>query len=536
MTSWLNLGQILKVNAKKFPNTIALKDKERSLTYPEVNQRVNKLAHSLLSLGLTKGDKVAVLLENSIEIVEIYLATAKTGLIIVPINFRLVGNDIEYIANNSDAKTFIVHEEFTATVDAIKPELKNITPDRYIVVGEKREGYKEYEGFIGSGSDTEPDAVVEPKDTWVLLYTSGTTGTPKGVVRSHESYTAFYLINGIDFGFNEHDVCLNIMPLCHVNSTFFTFTFIYIGGTVYIHPARQFRPEEILEIIEREKITFISLIPTHYNLILNVSDQDVSYGTSDLPSGIVREAKKRDVSSVRKLLCSSAPVRKSMKTAIMEFFSGVELYEGYGSTEAGIVTVLKPEHQMSKLGSIGFESLGTDFVKLLDENGKEVEIGEVGELYSRGPMLFDEYYKLPEKTASSFKGEWFSAGDLAKRDEDGFYHLVDRKDNLIITGGEHVYPSEVEEVIGSHPNVFDAAIIGLPDEKWGEMVTAVIIPKAGMDDIDENTIREYCRGKLARFKIPKQVIFITADEMPRTGTGKILHRVLRERYTTAEEV
>jgi acyl-CoA synthetase (AMP-forming)/AMP-acid ligase II len=242
---------------------------------------------------------------------------------------------------------------------------------------------------------------------------------------------------------------------------------------------------------------------------------------------VSEEAKKYDVSCVKKLLCSSAPATKKIKKEIMEFFSGVELYEAYGSTEAGIVTVLKPEDQLRKLGSIGYESLGTDFVKILDEEGKEVEVGEIGELYSRGPMLFDEYYKLPEKTKSSFVGEWFSAGDLAKRDENGFFSIVDRKDNMIITGGEHVYPSEVEKVIASHPDVFDAAVIGLPDEKWGEIVTAVVVSKG---KLDETTIIDYCRDKMAGFKRPKQVILIKPEEMPRTPTGKILHRVLRETY------
>ena len=515
MACWMNLGQNLKVNAKKFPDTIALKDASRSFTYPELNRRVNRLAHSLLSLGLVKGDKVAVLLENSIEIVEVFLATAKTGLIIVPINFRLVSREVEYIVNNSDARAMIVHDQFTATVDPIKTSLKNISPDHYLVVGEKKDNYKEYEAFIRAASDSEPEAEVRPEDTWILIYTSGTTGKPKGVIRSHESHLSFYLINAADFGFNEHDICMNVMPLCHINSTYFTFTFTYIGASVYIHPAQSFKAEEILEIVEREKITFISLIPTHYNIILNVS-----------PDG-----KERDVSSIRKLLCSSAPVRKSMKLAIMDFFPGVELYEGYGSTEAGIVTILKPEHQLSKLGSIGFESLGTEFVKVLDKNGHEVDVGEVGELYSRGPMLFDEYYKMPEKTASAFRNGWFSAGDMARRDADGFYEIVDRKDNLIKTGGENVYPSEVEEVVGSHECVFDCACVGLPDEKWGEKVVAVVVAKPGVDeeDIDEQTIKDCCKDKLAGYKRPKEVIFIQPDDMPRTPTGKILHRKLREK-------
>jgi len=514
MTHWLNLGQMLKVNAKKFPSTVALRDRDRSLDYPQLNGRVNRLAHALLSLGLNKGDKVAVLLENSIEIVELYLATAKTGLVIVPVNFRLVPAEVEYVVRDSDARAFIVHDQFTPTVDAIRSSLRNIGPNCYVVVGDETDGYRDYEGFMSARSEDEPTTTVGPEDTWILIYTSGTTGKPKGVVRSHASHIAFYLINAVDFGFDEHDICLNVMPLCHINSTFFTFTFTYIGGSAYIHPARSFQPSEILRIIEREKITFISLIPTHYSLLLNRPE----------------EAPAPDVSSIRKLLCSSAPVRKTMKMEIMDFFPGVELYEAYGSTEAGIVTVLKPADQIRKLGSIGFESLGTDLVKILDEQGNEVGVGQIGELYSRGPMLFDEYYKLPEKTASSFRGEWFSAGDMATRDEDGFYQIIDRKDNLIITGGEHVYPSEVEKAIGSHPGVLDVAVVGLPHHKWGEAVTAFVIPKSESGALMEEEIQALCRHRMASFKRPQTVHLICEDEMPRTASGKILHRALRERY------
>jgi len=239
--------------------------------------------------------------------------------------------------------------------------------------------------------------------------------------------------------------------------------------------------------------------------------------------------KKYDVSSVRELLCSSAPVRGDVKRGILKCFPKAELYEAYGSTEAGLVTILKPEDQLRKLGSMGRECLGTDLIKLLDESGKEVPVGEVGELYSRGPMMFDEYYKEAEKTRRSFRGEFFSAGDLVKRDEEGYYYMVERKDNMIITGGEHVYPSEVEEIMLRHPKVSEVAVIGVPDDKWGEAVKAVVVLKKGKTATGEEII-EWCKGKMAGYKKPKSVDFIPAHEMPRTTTGKILHRKLKEKY------
>jgi acyl-CoA synthetase (AMP-forming)/AMP-acid ligase II len=509
--NWLNLGEMIEVNAFKYPETILMKDANRSYTYPEVNRRINKLANAITGLGLQKGDKMAVLLENTLEICELYFAACRNGVVIVPIMFRLIGKDIGYIVENSEAKAFFVMDEF---IPNLPEELPTIPEANRIVIGQPTEGWKNYDEFLESGSEEKPDVDVQPEDTWIMLYTSGTTGVPKGVVRSHGSYVAFYLINAIDFKFHHGEMCLNIMPICHVNSTFFTFNFTYMGGTFYVQPARSFRALEIFEIIEREKVNFISLIPTHYNIILSADRE---------------EAKKYDVSSVTKLLCSSAPVSPEMKKEIMEFFSGVDLYEGYGSTEAGIVTTLFPEEQYDKTGSIGRESSATAIIKLLDEDGNPTPQGEVGELYSYGPMLFDEYWKLPEKTESSFIGKFFTAGDMARMDEDGYYEIVDRKDNMIITGGEHVYPTEVENIICQHPAVYDAAILGIPDDKWGEAVKAVVVLKEGQEATDEE-IMEFCRGKMAGFKRPKSVDFIKEEEMPRTGSGKKLHRALREKY------
>jgi acyl-CoA synthetase (AMP-forming)/AMP-acid ligase II len=513
---WLNLGQILKVHAKKYPDKLALKDwRGKALTYQELELRANRLANGLLDMGLKKGDRVAVLLYNCAEYIEIDCALAKAGLVVVPISWRYVPKEIEYVVNNSDAKAMIVGEDFIEAVNQVKSNFEKIEESRYICVGQtKHEGYIDYEKLIAGSPEATPNVEVNEKDTWFQIYTSGTTGIPKGVVRSHMSYIAFYLINPVEFGFTENDYGMIIMPLYHVNSTFYGPLFLYIGASLFVGRDKGFDPVELLSIISRERITFTSLIPTHYALILNVPEE-------------VR--KKFDLSCVRKLLCSSAPARIHIKKGILECFPNVELYEAYGSTEAGLVTILRPEDQLRKPGSIGKECLGTDVLKLLDENGNEVPVGEVGELYSRGPMMFDEYYKMPEKTKQAFRGDYFTARDMAKRDEEGYYYLVDRKDNMIITGGEHVYPSEVEAIIAQHPKVFDVAVIGVPDDIWGEAVKAVVILKEGETATEEEII-EWCRGKMAGYKKPKSVDFIPPEEMPRTATGKILHRKLRERY------
>jgi len=513
----LNLGQILEVYAKKYPNKLAVKDWHgKTLTYPKLESRTNRLANALLNMGLRKGDRVAVMLYNCTEFIEIVCAFAKIGVVGAPVSWRFVEKEVEYVVNNCDAKAMILYEEFVDCVNSIRSSLTRIDAKNYVIVGKTApKGYASYEKLIEDSPNISPQVKVDPKDPWLQIYTSGTTGIPKGVVRSHESYIAFYLINAVEFGFTEKDYGMVIMPLYHVNSTFYGPLFLYIGGSLFVGRDKGFDPTDFLDTISREKITFTSLIPTHYSLILNVPEE-------------VR--KKYDVSSIKKLLCSSAPARSTVKKGILEYFRNVELFEAYGSTEAGMVTLLRPEDQLRKIGSIGRECLGTDVIKLLDENGKEVGTGEVGELYSSGPMMFDEYYKMPEKTKASFKGDYFTARDMAKKDEEGYYYLVDRKDNMIITGGEHVYPSEVEEIISRYPKVFDVAVIGVPDDIWGEAVKAVVILKEGEKATGEEIIN-WCRGKMAGYKKPKTVDFIKPEEMPRSATGKIIHRKLRERYS-----
>jgi len=524
--TWLNIGEKVRVNAAKYPHKLALKDVRRQLTFKELDERTNKLANGFLRAGLAKCDKIAILSHNSIEFMEVYVAAAKAGVIVVPLNFRLLPDDLSFIIRNSDSKLLLVESSFREPAIKILEKPGNEDLDiieRVLIADEPVDGWKYYEDLINSGENTNPPVKIKPEDTWIILYTSGTTGRPKGVIRSHRSYTAFFLVNQAEFSFTPQDYGMILMPLSHVNSTFYSFVFTYLGAPVYVQREINFNPEETLQIIDRERITFTSMIPTHYNLIL------------DLPETVKA---KYDISSITALLTSSAPATKQMKLEVMDLFKSARLFEAYGSTEAGLVTILRPEDQMSKPGSIGKECIGTDSLKILNEEGNPVALGEVGELYSRSPQLFDGYYKLPEKTKESFQGEFFSPGDMAKKDQDGFYYLVDRKANMIITGGEHVFPSEVEQVIVTHPLVKECAIVGLRDAKWGEAVTAICVLKDDMMPPPEfaEEIMHYCEGRLARFKKPKHVFFIRSEEMPVTASGKIMHRLLRERFNVSSQL
>ncbi len=521
-TGWLTMGEQLDVNARKYPNKLAVKDwRGKAFTYKEFNERVNRLANALLKLGLQKGDRISTMMLNCEEYAEIYCAAAKAGLVVAPISWRFVAKEVEYIVNHADSKVVIVEEEFVPVVNQAKANFEDVIKDGYIVIRRSDnpvpEGYMDYEMFLASAPADRPKVKVEPKDPWIQVYTSGTTGLPKGCVRSHGSYAAVYTIFTIEHGFNENMYGMTIMPWFHVNSTFYGLLWTYIGGSQFIGRDRGFDPEELLSIISRERINFVSLIPTHYKLML------------DLPEEV---KKKYDLSCLKVLLTSSAPVRGPIKEQILKWLPHVTLLEAYGSTEAGIVTILKHEDQLRKVGSIGRETLNTYDIKLLDDEGNVItQPGVVGELYSRGPMMFDGYYKDPEKTRKSFRiidGHlYFSAGDMAYRDEEGYLYLVDRKDNMIITGGEKVFPSEVEQVIARHPEVVEVCVVGLPDEKWGEAVTAVVVPREGAK-VTEKDIVDWCTGKIAGYKKPKRVFFVKAEELPRTGSGKIIHRKVKE--------
>ena len=517
MVQWLNLGEKLEVNADKFPDKVAVKDDMRTLTFRQYNERACRLAHGLLSLGLKDDDRVAVVSQNRVEWMEIYAACAKAGLVTVPLNWRLSAQDMTAILDDSGAKVVIVHETFVQEIEGIRRGLRKV--GHYVFIGPKDKmpwGWSHYEDVVDKGRPEEPKVKVDPEETWIQLYTSGTTGRPKGVLRSHRSYVAFFLINAIEFQLHRDDIGMVVMPMCHVNSTFHSFVFTYIGASVYVYPEYNFKPEQMLEAIDREKVTFISLVPTHYALVLSV------------PKDVVDRFQGK---SMRTLLCSSAPVLPQTKKDIMKFFPKAKLFEAYGSTEAGLVTLLRPEEQLTKIGSVGKECVGSDTIRILDDKKRPVPEGEVGEIYSRSPMQFSGYHHLPAKSREAFTEDgYFSAGDMGRRDKDGYYYIVDRKDNMIITGGEHVFPTEVEEVLSKHPAIAEVAVIGTLDEKWGEMVTAVVVLKDGAEATEEAII-DSTKDVLPAFKRPKKVIFIKADEVPRTATGKVLHRELKARFS-----
>lgn len=511
-----HLGEALRYYARITPGKIGACDLERAMTFRQWNARSCRLANALLGLGLAKGDRVAVVAYNCVEWLEIYAATAKAGLVAVPINFRLVGEEIRYIVENCEAAAIIVQHDLLDAVERVRPDV-SVPAHNFVHFGAPRcpPGYRAYEDLLAAARDSEPDVEVRPADPWTLMYTSGTTGKPKGAIRSHRAGAHLSLITEVEMGFGRRDAALLVMPLCHGNSLYFFGAFAYCGATSTVYSRKSFDPEHLLRTLGESGASFTSLVPTHYIMMLA------------LPAAV---RAKYNVDGVTKLLVSSAPARPDTKLAIMEYFRNSGLFELYGSTEAGWVTMLHPQEQFAKLGSVGRECVGSAPIRLIDPAGNEVADGETGELYSCNPYTFDGYWKQPDKTAEAFRGDYCSVGDLARRDPDGFYYLVDRKSNMIISGGENVYPSEVENLIGSHPRVKEVAVIGVADSKWGERVHAVVVVHAGAA-VAEAELVAWCRDRIAGYKRPRSVAFIRDDDMPRTATGKILHRVLKARYS-----
>jgi fatty-acyl-CoA synthase len=512
MTRLAHIGEVLALYARLVPDKIDAGDLDRKMTFRLWHNRACRLANAFAGIGLDKGDRVCMLAYNCVEWLELYAAAALAGVVAVPVNFRLTGQEVRYIVENCEARALIVQDELLGVVESVRAEL-SVPPTNFIHFGAAAcpGGYRAYEDLLGEARDSPPSIEIESSDPWTLMYTSGTIGKPKGAIRNHRGAAVLSLVTEVELGISRHDAALLVMPMCHANSLYFFDAFSYCGAGCTVYSCRHFDPEHLIRTLAEGGSTFTSLVPTHYSMML------------DLPAAT---RCRYNVDAVTRLMISSAPARRETKLAIMDYFKNSGLFELYGSTEAGWVTMLHPEEQLSKLGSVGRECVGSRPIRLLDANGNDAADGEPGELYSCNDYTFDGYWKLPNKTKEAFRGDYCTVGDMARRDADGYVYLVDRKSNMIISGGENVYPSEVEALLGTHEKVKDVAVIGLADATWGERVHAVIVARDGTGPTEAEII-EWCRTRIAGYKRPRSVCFISDDEMPRTATGKLQHRLLR---------
>ena len=503
----LVLGEVLARWSRKTPDREALVFKDKRYTYGQFNQRVNRLANGLIGLGIEKGDKVAVLFMNCMEHVECYFALAKIGAVAVPNNFRYTGRELQYQIDQSDSKALIFGEMFQEVVNSIRPQLPKVK--HCICVSEKGvEGTIDYERLVQEGSPEEPLVPVEDNDPAFIMYTAGTTGRPKGAVLTHKNQIMLAINASIERGAGLIGKQLLVFPLFHEAATGFVIIGMFLGATTVILDVPT--PENIMTAIQEEKIQSVGLVPALWNWIVNHPN-----------------FKDYDLSSLEQGTTGAAPMPLELKRKIVELFPNMRLSEAFGMTETTASgTIAAHEDFMAKQGTVGKVTINVE-IRVVDDDDNDVPVGEVGEIVYRGPTVLKEYYKMPEATSEAFKGGWFHSGDLVRQDEDGFIYVVDRKKDMIISGGENIYPAEIEEVLYTHPKILEAAVIGVPDPDWGESVKAIVVSKQGETLTEEEAI-EHCKKNLASYKKPKSVDFV--DALPRNPQGKVLKFALREKY------
>ncbi|MCP4755565.1 MAG: long-chain fatty acid--CoA ligase [Proteobacteria bacterium] len=504
----MNVGEWTTRWAQLKPNEPCLKYGDLELTKMEFNLRINRLAHAFQEIGVKKGDRVTVLMANSNVFLEALFALSKLGAIMVPLNFRLAAPELEFIINNSEPMTMVYSPEFLPLIEELKGQIPTVI--HYICELEGgADGDLVYEPWIADKSDEEPvpDSEVILDDAQFIMYTSGTTGKPKGAVLTHGN-TQWNAINSIHmYPIDSKDVAACCAPLFHIGALSVSATpQLYMGCKLVIQ--RAFDPVGILKLIEDNKVNSMFGIPVMFLFMSQMPDFETV-----------------DFSSVNYFLAGGSPCPKSLIEAYQA--KGVNFAQGYGMTEtAPGVTALLPEESLEKLGSSG-KAVFHLALKIVDLKGNEVPQGETGEILVKGPNVIREYWRRPEETAKSIVDGWLFTGDMGYQDEDGYLYIKDRRKDMYISGGENVYPAEVEDAIMGFPEVADVGVIGIPDEKWGESGLAVVV-KAPDVDVTEEQIIQACQGKLGKYKIPKKVAFM--DELPRTLTGKILKKDLRTIY------
>jgi fatty-acyl-CoA synthase len=506
-------SDIVRRNNTLRPHQVAMTFGGHAYTYAALSERVNRAANALRGLGIGKGDRVAVLALNCNQYVELYFANGKIGAVTTPLNYRLTGTELEFIINNSEAVALVVDQEHVGRI----AELKHLLPTvrHYICIGGQHQGYLDYEAWIAAASPTDPPAAVGETDLLWQMYTSGTTGRPKGAMISHRALLANTMQVAFEFPISPGDRSLIVAPLYHAAAVINTMVTLAQGGTIVVKP--QFNPFEILQTFSDEGITHALLVPAMILFMLQlpgIAQADfgglkyVIYGASAIPVEVLRQA-------IRIFKC--------------------KFVQGFGQTEStAVLTVLRPEdhvlegppEKVRRLQSCGRELFGCE-VRVVNERGEPVKPGEVGEVIARGPNIMTGYWKLPEATAETLRDGWLHTGDLGTIDEENYIFIVDRIKDMIVSGGENVYPREIEEVLFAHPAVADAACIGVPSEKWGEEVKAIVVLKPGQQATAEELVK-YCGERLAGFKRPRSVEF--RDALPKNPSGKVLKRELREPY------
>lgn len=506
----MNIGQWATRRAMLQPDSTAIiSDDGRAYTYSEFNAGVNRIANSLPGIGVTRGDRVAVLFPNNPEFLMAWFAAAKTGTIIVPLNYRLALPELAYILDDCGATTLAYTPEFAEQVKPLRGKVESVKT--YVCVGGPGdEGDIDYDKRISTSRDGEPfvDGEVMLDDTHFIMYTSGTTGHPKGAILTHGN-THWNAINAmLAYQLSRSETNLVATPMYHIAGLSAGATpILYSGGRVIL--MRFFDPEEALRMIESHHVTTMFGIPSMFKMMSECERFD-----------------QTDFSSLRFLIVGGAPCPVSLIEKYLA--KGVTFNQGYGLTEtAPGVTALPEEDALRKRGSAGKPLFYVD-VDIVDDADMQVKQGQLGEIVIKGPNVFKGYWNNQEETDKVLRHGWFHTGDIGYLDSEGYLYIADRKIDMIISGGENIYPAEVEKTIRSHPRVAEVAVIGIADKRWGESPLALVIVKSG-ETLTEDDIIVFCRDRLARFKTPKKVVF--TEELPMNSTGKILKKDLRSSYT-----